>query len=139
MGVLHWRGPTARPRQALKAKGNPSAIKAGTKVRDIRLVDGTGGHDIDRGIDGFGAMRLKSDAMGVGKNIGAEPVLDEGRGRIETAGDVRGSCEGGARGAGVPSGWRRLLWRPGRLGHVADSHFAQPDGGCARPRDLERA
>jgi protein PhnA len=33
-------------------------IKVGTRVRDIRLVDGD--HDIDCRIDGIGAMQLKS-------------------------------------------------------------------------------
>jgi protein PhnA len=43
-------------------KGMPKPVKAGTKVKNIRLVDGGGnaGHDIDCKIDGFGAMGLKS-------------------------------------------------------------------------------
>lgn len=43
----------------LKVKGASSALKAGTKVRNIRLVDED--HDIDCKIDGFGAMKLKSE------------------------------------------------------------------------------
>lgn len=43
----------------LKVKGASSALKAGTKVRQIRLVDED--HDIDCRIDGFGAMKLKSE------------------------------------------------------------------------------
>jgi protein PhnA len=42
----------------LKVKGSSSVIKIGTKVKNIRLVDGD--HDIDCKIDGFGAMSLKS-------------------------------------------------------------------------------
>jgi len=42
----------------LPVKGAPKPIKAGTKVKNIRLVDGD--HDIDCKIDGFGAMSLKS-------------------------------------------------------------------------------
>lgn len=42
----------------LKVKGTSSVIKIGTKVKNIRLVDGD--HDIDCKIDGFGAMKLKS-------------------------------------------------------------------------------
>ena len=42
----------------LKVKGTSSVIKRGTKVKNIRLVDGD--HDIDCKIDGFGAMKLKS-------------------------------------------------------------------------------
>jgi protein PhnA len=43
----------------LKVKGSSSVIKMGTKVKNIRLVDGD--HDIDCKIDGFGAMQLKSE------------------------------------------------------------------------------
>jgi len=43
----------------LKVKGSSSVLKVGTKVKSIRLVDGD--HDIDCKIDGFGAMKLKSE------------------------------------------------------------------------------
>lgn len=43
----------------LKVKGSSSTLKIGTKVKNIRLVDGD--HDIDCKIDGFGAMKLKSE------------------------------------------------------------------------------
>lgn len=43
----------------LKVKGSSSVVKMGTKVKNIRLVDGD--HDIDCRIDGFGAMSLKSE------------------------------------------------------------------------------
>ena len=43
----------------LKVKGASSVVKVGTKVRNIRLVDGD--HDIDCRIEGFGAMQLKSE------------------------------------------------------------------------------
>jgi protein PhnA len=43
----------------LKVKGSSSILKVGTKVKNIRLVDGD--HDIDCKIDGFGAMKLKSE------------------------------------------------------------------------------
>ncbi|GLS14571.1 MULTISPECIES: zinc ribbon domain-containing protein YjdM [Hydrogenophaga] len=42
----------------LKLKGSSAVIKVGTKVKNIRLVEGD--HDIDCKIDGFGAMQLKS-------------------------------------------------------------------------------
>lgn len=45
----------------LKIKGSSSVVKVGTKVRNIRLVDGVAGHDIDCKIDGIGAMQLKSE------------------------------------------------------------------------------
>lgn len=43
----------------LPVKGSSQSIKAGTKVRNIRLVDSD--HNIDCKIDGFGAMALKSE------------------------------------------------------------------------------
>jgi protein PhnA len=43
----------------LKVKGSSSDLKQGTKVKNIRLVDGD--HNIDCRIDGFGAMKLKSE------------------------------------------------------------------------------
>lgn len=43
----------------LKVKGSSTTVKVGTKVRNIRLVDGD--HDIDCKIDGVGAMGLKSE------------------------------------------------------------------------------
>lgn len=43
----------------LKVKGASSALKIGTKVKNIKLVEGD--HNIDCKIDGFGAMKLKSE------------------------------------------------------------------------------
>lgn len=43
----------------LPVKGSPQPVKAGTKVKNIRLVEGD--HNIDCRIDGFGAMALKSE------------------------------------------------------------------------------
>lgn len=43
----------------LPVKGAPKPVKAGTKVKNIRLVDGD--HNIACKIDGFGAMGLKSE------------------------------------------------------------------------------
>ena len=43
----------------LPVKGSPKGIKAGTKVKNIRLVDSD--HNIDCKIEGFGAMALKSE------------------------------------------------------------------------------
>ncbi|MDY0077357.1 MAG: zinc ribbon domain-containing protein YjdM [Bacteroidales bacterium] len=45
--------------KSLPVKGAPKPIKAGTKVKNIRLTDGD--HNIDCKIDGFGAMALKSE------------------------------------------------------------------------------
>lgn len=43
----------------LKVKGSSTPLKMGTKVKNIKLVDGD--HNIDCKIDGFGAMQLKSE------------------------------------------------------------------------------
>jgi protein PhnA len=42
----------------LKIRGSSGVVKVGTKVRNIRLVEGD--HDIDCRIDGIGAIQLKS-------------------------------------------------------------------------------
>ena len=48
----------------LKVKGSSSALKQGTKVKNIRLVyDSSDDHNIDCKIDGFGAMKLKSEVV----------------------------------------------------------------------------
>ena len=52
-------GDTVSLIKDLKVKGTSSVIKVGTKVKNIRLVEGD--HDIDCKIDGFGAMKLKSE------------------------------------------------------------------------------
>ncbi|KEH52408.1 zinc ribbon domain-containing protein YjdM [Streptococcus macedonicus] len=43
----------------LKVKGAPKDLKQGTRVKNIRLVEGD--HNINCKIDGFGAMKLKSE------------------------------------------------------------------------------
>ena len=43
----------------LKIKGSSSVVKVGTKVKNIRLIEGD--HDIDCKIDGIGAMQLKTE------------------------------------------------------------------------------
>ena len=52
-------GDTVTIIKDLKVKGAASALKKGTKVKNIKLVDGD--HNIDCKIDGFGAMSLKSE------------------------------------------------------------------------------
>ncbi len=52
-------GDTVTVIKDLKVKGTSSSIKVGTKVKNIKLVDGD--HDIDCKIEGFGAMKLKSE------------------------------------------------------------------------------
>jgi len=43
----------------LKVKGSSAVVKVGTKVKNIRLIEGD--HDIDCRIDGIGSMQLKSE------------------------------------------------------------------------------
>ena len=58
-GNLLADGDTVTVIKDLKIKGTSLAVKVGTKVKNIRLVDGD--HDIDCKIDGIGAMTLKSE------------------------------------------------------------------------------
>lgn len=51
-------GDTVTVIKDLKIKGSSSVVKVGTKVKNIKLVDGD--HDIDCKIDGIGQMGLKS-------------------------------------------------------------------------------
>lgn len=51
-------GDTVTVIKDLKLKGSSTVVKVGTKVRNIRLVEGD--HDIDCRIEGIGAMGLKS-------------------------------------------------------------------------------
>ena len=52
-------GDTVTLVKDLKIKGSSAVIKVGTKVKNIRLIEGD--HDIDCKIEGFGPMQLKSE------------------------------------------------------------------------------
>ena len=56
-------GDTVTVIKDLKVKGSSAPIKVGTKVRNIRLVNGVGDHDIDCKVDGVGPMQLKSSVV----------------------------------------------------------------------------
>ena len=58
VGNLLQDGDTVTVIKDLKVKGSSSVIKVGTKVRNIRLVEGD--HDIDCKVEGIGPMQLKS-------------------------------------------------------------------------------
>ena len=58
-GNLLADGDTVTVIKDLKLKGSSQVLKVGTKVKNIRLVEGD--HNIDCKIDGFGAMKLKSE------------------------------------------------------------------------------
>lgn len=55
--VLH-NGDTVSVIKDLPVKGSSQVIKVGTKVKNIKLIEGD--HDIDCKIDGIGSMKLKS-------------------------------------------------------------------------------
>ena len=54
-------GDTVTLIKDLKVKGAPKDLKQGTRVKNIRIVEGD--HNIDCKIDGFGAMKLKSESV----------------------------------------------------------------------------
>lgn len=58
-GNILQDGDTVTVIKDLKVRGSSSVVKGGTKVKNIRLVEGD--HDIDCRIDGIGAMQLKSE------------------------------------------------------------------------------
>ena len=58
-GNILQEGDTVTLIKDLKLKGSSSVIKVGTKVKNIRLIEGD--HDIDCKIDGFGPMQLKTE------------------------------------------------------------------------------
>ncbi len=57
-GNILQDGDTITVIKDLKVRGSSAVVKVGTKVRNIRLVEGD--HDIDCKIDGIGDMKLKS-------------------------------------------------------------------------------
>lgn len=60
-GVTLASGDSVTVMKDLRVRGSSSVVKMGTKVRNIRLVDSTDGHNIACKIDGIGAMNLKPE------------------------------------------------------------------------------
>jgi protein PhnA len=58
-GTVLQDGDSVTVVKDLKIKGSSSVVKVGTKVKNIRLIEGD--HDIDCKIEGFGSMQLKSE------------------------------------------------------------------------------
>lgn len=58
-GTVLQDGDSVSVIKDLKIKGSSSVVKVGTRVKNIRLVDGD--HNIDCRIDGIGEMKLKSE------------------------------------------------------------------------------
>jgi protein PhnA len=56
-------GDTVSVIKDLKIKGSSLVVKVGTRVKNIRLIDGVGDHDIDCKIEGVGPMQLKSSVV----------------------------------------------------------------------------
>ena len=47
----------------MKVEGSSKTLKVGTRVRNIRIVAGPGGHDVEAKVEGFGPLYLKSSIM----------------------------------------------------------------------------
>ena len=73
-------GDTISVIKDLKVKGSSLVVKAGTKVKNIRLVDGD--HDIDCKIAGIGAMKLKSEFV---KRLSLSAGSRDGKDRLAGA------------------------------------------------------
>ena len=58
-GNLLQDGDSVTVIKDLKVKGSSDGIKVGTKIKGIRLVEGTDGHNIDCKVPGVGAIKLK--------------------------------------------------------------------------------
>jgi protein PhnA len=59
VGNVLQDGDTVTLIKDLKLRGSSTVVKVGTKVKNIRLVDGD--HDIDCKVDGYGQLGLKSE------------------------------------------------------------------------------
>jgi len=62
-GNLLKDGDSVTVVKEIKVKGASSPIKAGVKIKDIRLVEEVNGHNIDVKIKGFGSLLLKSELV----------------------------------------------------------------------------
>ncbi len=60
-GAILQNGDSVVVIKDLPVKGAPKPVKAGTKVKNIRLTESNDGHNINCKIDGFGSMALKSE------------------------------------------------------------------------------
>ena len=71
-GNILQEGDTVTLIKELKAKGSSMVLKVGTKVKNIRIVDGD--HDIDCKVEGIGPMKLKSQFVKKAQNL---PFINE--------------------------------------------------------------
>ncbi len=63
VGNILADGDTVTIVKDMKVKGSSKTLKVGTRVSNIRLVPGPGGHDVEAKVDGFGPLYLKSSIM----------------------------------------------------------------------------
>jgi len=56
-------GDTVTIIKDMKIKGSSKTLKVGTRVVNIRLTPGPGGHDVEAKVEGFGPLYLKSSIM----------------------------------------------------------------------------
>jgi protein PhnA len=56
-------GDTVTIIKDMKVKGSSKTLKVGTRVTNIRLTPGPGGHDVEAKVEGFGPLYLKSSIM----------------------------------------------------------------------------
>jgi len=60
-GTILTDGDSVTVIKDLKVKGSKDGIKVGTKIKNIRLVEGNDGHNIDCKVTGVGAIKLKQE------------------------------------------------------------------------------
>ncbi|MDF1810656.1 MAG: zinc ribbon domain-containing protein YjdM [Verrucomicrobiales bacterium] len=60
-GNILESGDTVKLTKDLKVKGTSTTLKMGTKVKNIRIVESSDGHNIDCKVDSVGQMKLKSE------------------------------------------------------------------------------
>jgi protein PhnA len=60
-GAILQDGDSVTVVKDLKVKGSSSGIKVGTKIKGIRIVEGTDGHNIDCKVPGIGQIKLKQE------------------------------------------------------------------------------
>jgi protein PhnA len=63
VGNILQDGDTVTIVKDMKVKGSSKTLKVGTRVMNIRITPGPGGHDVEAKVDGFGPLYLKSSIM----------------------------------------------------------------------------
>jgi protein PhnA len=63
VGNILQDGDTVTIVKDMKVKGSSKTLKVGTRVMNIRITPGPGGHDVEAKVEGFGPLYLKSSIM----------------------------------------------------------------------------